>query len=209
MFTLTREIYKAYTAAGEEWHSLRQSTELAGTFLEQIPRIRELLKKDIQAAYEGDPAAKSLTEVIVSYPCVQTITVYRLAHELYLLGVPLIPRMMSEFSHSKTGMDIHPGAEIGEFFFIDHGTGVVIGETTVIGNNVKLYQGVTLGALSFPRDPRGKLIKGLKRHPTIRDNVTIYANATILGGETVIGEGAVIAANAWIVNSVKAGQKVK
>ncbi|MFH0919002.1 MAG: serine O-acetyltransferase EpsC [Fibrobacterota bacterium] len=170
--------------------------------LEKIPAIREMLKSDVQAALEGDPAARSVDEVIVSYPFIKAITVHRLAHVLYQSCVPLIPRIMSEWAHKETGIDIHPGARIGHAFFIDHGTGVVIGETTLIGNNVKIYQGVTLGALSFPRDERGRIIKGAKRHPTLEDNVTVYANATILGGNTVIGKNAVVGGNTWVTSSV-------
>lgn len=162
-----------------------------------IPAIRRMIKLDVEAAFQGDPAAKSHEEVILSYPCLEAILVHRLAHELWIRSVPLIPRMMSEYIHSKTGIDIHPGATIGEYFFIDHGTGVVIGETTKIGNNVKLYQGVTLGALSVKKVEGDK-----KRHPTIEDNVTIYAGATILGGDTVIGEGSVVGGNVWILTSV-------
>jgi serine O-acetyltransferase len=176
--------------------------------LEEVPRIRELLKEDVKAAFEGDPAAKSYDEVIVSYPYIKAITVHRIAHILYLNNVPLIPRIMGEWAHKETGIDIHPGARIGRAFFIDHGTGVVIGETTDIGRNVKLYQGVTLGALSFPRDAKGNIIKGAKRHPTLEDNVTVYANATILGGDTVIGRGTVIGGNTWITSSVKQGTTV-
>jgi len=149
--------------------------------LARLPRIRELLKGDVAAAFDGDPAAKSYEEIVISYPCITAIATYRIAHELYLKQVPLIPRIMSECAHAQTGIDIHPGARIARNFFIDHGTGVVIGETTIIGNNVKVYQGATLGALSFPKDERGRIIKGGKRHPTIEDNVTIYAEATILG----------------------------
>ncbi|MEM2960061.1 MAG: serine O-acetyltransferase EpsC [Candidatus Bathyarchaeia archaeon] len=176
--------------------------------LERIPEIRAMLSGDIQAAYDGDPAAKSTDEVILSYPCILAIATYRIAHELYERGVPLIPRIMTEYAHSKTGIDIHPGAKIGKNFFIDHGTGVVIGETTEIGDNVKIYQGVTLGALSFPKDDRGKIIKGSKRHPTVGNNVVIYSGATILGGETIIGDDAVIGGNAWITSSVPSGTKV-
>lgn len=170
----------------------------------QLPKIRELLKGDVGAAFDGDPAAKSYEEIVISYPCIMAIATYRIAHELYLQQVPLIPRIMSECAHSKTGIDIHPGATIGNNFFIDHGTGVVIGETTIIGNNVKIYQGTTLGAMSFPKDERGRIIKGRKRHPTIEDNVTIYAEATILGDVTV-GEGAIIGGNVWVKQSVPAG----
>jgi serine O-acetyltransferase len=176
--------------------------------LESLPRIRYLIKLDVTAAYEGDPAAKSYDEVILSYPFIKAITVHRIAHLLYKKNVPLIPRMMSEWSHKQTGIDIHPGAAIGESFFIDHGTGVVIGETTEIGNQVKIYQGVTLGARSFPRDEKGRLMRGEKRHPTLKDNVTVYANATILGGETIIGENAVIGGNTWITSSVEANTVV-
>jgi serine O-acetyltransferase len=166
-------------------------------FFEELPRIRQSLALDMKAAFAGDPAAKSFEEVIVSYPGFAAITVYRLAHFLWTAQVPLIPRMMSEFVHGRTGIDIHPGAEIGESFFIDHGTGVVIGETTVIGKNVKIYQGVTLGALSVKKEEGDH-----KRHPTIEDDVTIYSNATILGGDTVIGRGSVIGGNVWITSSV-------
>ncbi|MEM2538937.1 MAG: serine O-acetyltransferase EpsC, partial [Candidatus Bathyarchaeia archaeon] len=186
----------------------RRARVIVREVLEKIPEIRAILSGDIQAAYDGDPAAKSTDEVILSYPCVLAIATYRIAHELYIRGVPLIPRIMTEYAHSKTGIDIHPGAKIGRNFFIDHGTGVVIGETTEIGDNVKIYQGVTLGALSFPRDERGKIIKGLKRHPTVGNNVVIYSGATILGGETVIGDDAVIGGNAWITSSIPAGTKV-
>jgi serine O-acetyltransferase len=162
----------------------------------------------VEAAYEGDPAAKNLDEIILSYPGLEAIAIYRIAHELHIQGVPLIPRIMTEFAHVRTGIDIHPGAEIGDSFFIDHGTGVVIGETCSIGNNVRIYQGVTLGALSFKKDKDGKLFKGIKRHPTIEDNVIIYAGATILGGETVIGRNSVIGGNVWLVDSVPPGTTV-
>jgi len=183
-------------------HCQDRSEEVAIEFLSKLPDLRSMLADDVRAGYDGDPAAKSYDEVIFSYPGLYAITVYRLAHELLLLGVPIIPRIMTEYAHTKTGVDIHPGATIGRSFFIDHGTGVVIGETTVIGNNVKLYQGVTLGALSFPKDAQGHLIRGRKRHPTIEDDVTIYAEATILGGETVIGRGAIIGGNVWVTSSV-------
>jgi serine O-acetyltransferase len=171
-------------------------------FLQRLPELRKRLELDVQAAFEGDPAAKSYPEIIFCYPGVEAVTVYRIAHELLLLGVPLIPRMMTELAHSKTGIDIHPGARIGSSFFIDHGTGVVIGETCDIGSHVKLYQGVTLGALSFPRDAAGNIIRGMKRHPTLEDDVVVYANATILGGDTVIGHHAVIGSNVWLTHSV-------
>jgi serine O-acetyltransferase len=176
--------------------------ELTYNFLESLPRIRQMLAKDIQAAFDGDPAASCIDEIILSYPAVYAITAYRVAHELHESGVLLLPRMLTELAHSRTGIDIHPGARIGESFFIDHGTGVVIGETTIIGDNVKLYQGVTLGALSFAMDEEGRMIRGKKRHPTIEDEVVIYAGATILGGATVIGRGSVIGGNVWLTRSV-------
>jgi serine O-acetyltransferase len=170
--------------------------------LEEICRIRILLSGDIEAAYCGDPAAKSFDEVILSYPCVLAISTYRIAHELYVRGVPLIPRIMSEYAHSITGIDIHPGAKIGKSFFIDHGTGVIIGETAEIGDNVKIYQGVTLGALSFPKDEQGHPIKGRKRHPTVGNGVIIYSNASILGEKAVIGNNAIIGGNVWLTSKV-------
>ncbi|HEV7734608.1 MAG TPA: serine O-acetyltransferase EpsC [Candidatus Binatia bacterium] len=169
--------------------------------LERIPAIRDALASDIEAAFDGDPAAHSFEEIILAYPGLQAIAVYRLAHELDADDIPIVPRVMSEFAHSRTGIDIHPGAVIGRRFFIDHGTGVVIGATSVIGDNVKLYQGVTLGARSFPRDNRGRIIKGTKRHPDIEDDVTIYAGATILG-PVRIGRGSVIGGNVWLTQSV-------
>jgi serine O-acetyltransferase len=185
----------------------RMAEEATLHLLSQLPKVREFLKGDVGAAFDGDPAAKSYEEIVISYPCIIAIATYRIAHELYLKDVPLIPRIMSECAHSKTGIDIHPGARIGKNFFIDHGTGVVIGETTIIGENVKIYQGATLGALSFPKDERGKIIKGGKRHPTIEDNVTIYAEATILGDVT-IGKSAIVGGNVWIKQSVPAGTTV-
>jgi serine O-acetyltransferase len=176
--------------------------------LEEIPEIREAISGDIEAAYNGDPAAVSTEEVILSYPCVLAITTYRIAHELYLRGIPLIPRIMSEHVHSLTGIDIHPGAKIGKNFFIDHGTGVVIGETAEIGDNVKLYQGVTLGALSFPKDKKGQIIKGRKRHPTVGNNVVIYSGATLLGADAVIGDNVVIGGNVWITSPVAPDTKI-
>jgi len=187
---------------------MEKSCQLAMEYLQKLPEIQAKLMKDVQAAYDGDPAATSLEEIILSYPGVYAVTVYRLAHEFYKMGLVLIARIMSEHAHSSTGIDIHPGAEIGESFFIDHGTGVVIGETCIIGDNVKIYQGVTLGALSFPKDEKGKLIRGTKRHPTIEDDVTIYAGATILGGDTVIGRGSVIGGNVWLIESVPPYSKV-
>ncbi len=176
-------------------------------FLQQLPALRLRLAKDVRAAFEGDPAAKSHDEIIFSYPGLFAITVYRLAHQLYDQGLPLIPRMMTEYAHSLTGIDIHPGARIGESFFIDHGTGVVVGETTEIGDRVRLYQGVTLGALSLPPEEVESL-RGKKRHPTIEDDVIIYAGATILGGETVIGARSVIGGNVWLTSSVPPDTKV-
>jgi serine O-acetyltransferase len=180
---------------------------VTGELLVELPQIRQRLKGDVRAAFEGDPAAKSYEEIVMSYPCITAIATYRIGHELYVRQVPLIPRIMSECAHARTGIDIHPGAQIGRNFFIDHGTGVVIGETSVIGDHVKIYQGTTLGALSFRKDQRGRIIKGGKRHPTIEDNVTIYAEATILGDVT-IGKGAVIGGNTWIKESVPPGVTV-
>ncbi|XHH08179.1 MAG: serine O-acetyltransferase EpsC [Candidatus Bathyarchaeia archaeon] len=176
--------------------------------LEALPEIRSTLSSDIEAAYNGDPAAVSNDEVILSYPCVMAITTYRLAHELYIRCVPFIPRIMSEHMHSLTGIDIHPGAKIGKSFFIDHGTGVVIGETAEIGDNVKIYQGVTLGALSFPKDETGHIIKGKKRHPTIGNNVVIYSGATLLGPNAVIGDNSVIGGNVWVTSPVALGTRI-
>ena len=180
----------------------RDAKEIVDEFLAALPEVRRLVDTDVQAAYDGDPAATSRMEVVMAYPGLYAVTIHRLAHVLYKLKVPIIPRVMSELAHSKTGIDIHPGATIGERFFIDHGTGVVIGETTIIGRNVRLYQGVTLGGLSFDKDSNGALVKGLKRHPNIEDNVVIYANATILGGETTIGHDSEIGGNVWIKESV-------
>ena len=171
-------------------------------FLESLPSLRELLVTDVQAAYDGDPAASCLDEIIFCYPGLEAVTLHRIAHQLYRQGIPLIPRIISEWSHGQTGIDIHPGATIGPSFFIDHGTGVVIGETCEIGTGVKIYQGVTLGALSFPRDNEGELVRGTKRHPTIEDGVVVYANATILGGDTIVGTNSVIGASVWLTKSV-------
>ena len=172
------------------------------TFLEQLSSLRKILSLDAEAAHVGDPACRSLDEVIFCYPGFEAVSVYRLAHLLHKLEIPLIPRMMTEWAHSKTGIDIHPGAQIGRHFFIDHGTGAVIGETSEIGDWVKLYQGVTLGALSFSTDGDGNLVRGTKRHPTVEDRVVLYAHATVLGGHTVIGHDSVIGSNVWITNSV-------
>lgn len=171
-------------------------------FMQRLSKIREILRTDIEAADEGDPAARSFEEIILAYPCIETIAIQRAAHELYVRGVPLIPRMMTEWAHSRTGIDIHPGAQIGTHFFIDHGTGVVIGETCRIGNHVKLYHGVTLGAKSFQKDEEGRILKGGKRHPNVEDEVTIYPGSTILGGETIIGRRSTIGGNVFLMQSV-------
>ena len=192
-------LHRDLDAPSDSKEALLEASELVNRFLAKIPAVRELLATDVQAGYDGDPAAYNTDEIILSYPGLYAIFVNRLAHELYLLGVPLIPRMMTEYAHSLTGIDIHPGATIGEYFFIDHGTGVVVGETTCIGNNVKIYQGVTLGALSTRG---GQSLRNSKRHPTLEDNVTVYSGASILGGDTVIGTGAVIGSNAFITSSV-------
>ena len=183
----------------------RRTTE---RFLACLPAVRDALVLDVQAAYDGDPAASSLDEVILAYPGMLAVTVHRVAHELQAMGVPLMPRIMSEWAHSRSGADIHPGARIGKSFFIDHSTGVVVGETTMIGSNVKLYQGVTLGALSIPRDERGRVIRDTKRHPTVEDGVTIYANATVLGGRTVIGTDSVLGGSVFVTESVPPSTRV-
>jgi serine O-acetyltransferase len=207
---LSDEIYKAWQSCGDVnesqdvCHEKAQKTCLE--FLRTLPGMRRRLALDAEAAYDGDPAAKSVGEVIFSYPGMMAITIHRIAHALYLMAVPLIPRIMSEYAHRKTGIDIHPGARIGERFFIDHGTGVVIGETAEIGDNVKLYQGVTLGALSFKEG--ADAMRNQKRHPTIQDNVVIYAGATILGGDTVIGHDSIVGGNVWVISSVPPLTKV-
>ena len=185
-----------------------RARELTEIFLSRLPEIRTLLVRDVQAAFDGDPAATSLDEVILAYPGVLAVSVYRIAHALYDLGVPMMARIMTEWAHSKTGCDIHPGAKIGPAFFIDHATGVVIGETTDIGEGVKLYQGVTLGALSFARDSSGQLIRGRKRHPTVESGATLYANATILGGQTVVGANSVIGGSVFLTRSVPPRSRV-
>ncbi|MBR3040583.1 MAG: serine acetyltransferase [Lachnospiraceae bacterium] len=182
-----------------------ESYRICKEFFLRIPEVRRLIETDLLAAYDGDPAASCMEEIILAYPGIMAITVYRIAHELYVLKVPVLPRLMTEFAHSETGIDIHPGAQIDEFFFIDHGTGIVVGETSVIGKNVKIYQGVTIGALSTRG---GQKLSGVKRHPTIKDNVTIYANASILGGETVIGENVVIGGNTFITSSIEPNTRV-
>ena len=200
-FLLNEQIAVALRGNGNcpDEHIRRTAENLTAAFLEQLPPIRALVETDLQAAYDGDPAASSRAEIIIAYPGLYAITVNRLAHALYELNVPLIPRIMTEYAHSRTGIDIHPGARIGRYFFIDHGTGIVIGETTVIGDHVKVYQGVTLGALSTRG---GQRLRGKRRHPAIEDNVTIYAGASILGGETVIGHDSVIGSNAFITRPI-------
>ena len=178
------------------------SVELTEHYLGLLPKIRDVLVTDAQASYDGDPACKNLDEVVLCYPGFSAVSVFRLAHELHVLNIPFIPRMMTEWVHGETGVDIHPGATIGRHFFIDHGTGVVIGETCDIGEHVKIYQGVTLGALSFQKDDNGELVRGTKRHPTLQDNVVIYANATVLGGRTVVGHDSVIGSSVWLTESV-------
>ena len=201
-YRIRRQLERAYRFVGEPIEKAEKAGE---AFVAALPRIRDLLFTDLEATFEGDPAAKSKEEIVFSYPGFYAIMVYRVAHVLYQLGAPFIPRMMTEHAHGKTGIDINPGAEIGEYFFIDHGTGIVIGETTVIGKRVKLYQNVTLGALS-PR--KGQSLSGTKRHPTVEDDVTIYSGASILGGETVIGKGAVIGGNCFLTESVPSGVRV-
>jgi serine O-acetyltransferase len=185
-----------------------KSRDVLIRLLQALPAVRDLLRTDIEAAYEGDPAALSNEEIILSYPCIEAIAIQRVAHLLYVDCVPLLPRMMTEWAHARTGIDIHPGAQIGAYFFIDHGTGVVIGETCRIGSRVKLYHGVTLGARSFAKDDAGKIVKGGKRHPNVEDRVTIYPNSTILGGETVIGAGSTVGANVFLMHSIPANSLV-
>lgn len=200
LYNLSKQLGRIYEGQGEEPEAaMRHAQEVGLAFLREIPRVRAMLQTDLQAAFDGDPAAGSMAEILFAYPGMFAVFVYRLAHVLCTLEVPMLPRMMTEHAHSLTGIDIHPGATIGEYFFIDHGTGVVIGETTVIGNRVKLYQGVTLGALSTRG---GQKLRGKRRHPTIADDVTIYAGASVLGGDTVIGQGSVIGSNVFITKSV-------
>lgn len=198
---LTAEVEKCLRFAQEADPAAR-ARELVAAALGQLPEVRRIVQTDVVAAYHGDPAARSVEEIILAYPCVLSISLQRIAHVLFNLGIPLLPRMLTEFGHERTGTDIHPGARIGTHFFIDHGTGVVIGETATLGNHVKLYQGVTLGAKSFETDPDGNPVKGIKRHPDIGDHVTIYAHATILGGDTQIGSNSIIGSNVWIMKSV-------
>ena len=206
LYGLIREqIEHAYSFAGED---TALADEQAASIIDCLPKIKELLIKDAQAIYEGDPAARCPEEVMLCYPGFLAISIYRLAHEFYIRRIPFIGRLMTEYSHERTGVDIHAGAKIGEYFCIDHGTGIVIGETTVIGDRVKIYQGVTLGAKSFELGDDGNPVKGIKRHPNIGNGVVIYANATILGGNTYIGDGAVIGANVWVTSSVEPGTVV-
>ena len=192
---------------GEE-ESRQAADEICSGFAARLPEVKRLLLLDVEALYEGDPAAESREEVMITYPGFRAISIFRIAHELYVLKAPLIARIMTEYAHERTGIDIHPGATVGEYFFIDHGTGIVIGETTVIGDHVKLYQGVTLGAKSFELDEHGNPVKKIKRHPNIGSHVVIYANATILGGDTFIGDHCVIGGNTWLTKSVEAGSVV-
>jgi len=204
-FHLNRQIGIALSEGEREADAMRHAEDITAAFLEKLPGIRALVETDLQAAYDGDPAASSKAEIIIAYPGLYAIAINRLAHALFELKVPLIPRIMTEYAHSRTGIDIHPGARIGRYFFIDHGTGIVVGETTVIGDYVKLYQGVTLGALSTRG---GQKLHGKRRHPTIEDNVTIYAGASILGGETVIGHDSVIGSNVFITHPIPPGTRV-
>lgn len=210
---LARDVFLGRCERNERETCSRQTCkaradQLVLEFLKALLPMREMLTEDLRAAYEGDPAARFMEEILLSYPSIEAVSTYRIAHELYRLGLPVVPRILTEHAHAHTGIDIHPGARIGRHFFIDHGTGVVIGETCVIGDNVKLYQGVTLGAKSFPKDENGNPVKGIKRHPNIEDNVVIYAGATILGGDVTIGRGSVIGGNTWITQSVPPNSRV-
>jgi serine O-acetyltransferase len=198
---LTAEIGKCWQFSGTA-APLRRAEEAALHLLSRLPALRRVMQTDVLAAYQGDPAARSIEEIILAYPCVLVISLQRIAHELHRAGIPLLPRMMTEYAHERTGTDIHPGAQIGSHFFIDHCTGVVIGETARIGSHVKIYQGVTLGAKSFEVDDSGHPVKGVKRHPDIEDHVTIYAHATILGGDTRIGAHSIVGANVWLMESI-------
>ena len=208
LYESLKEQIRAAFAFCSECESVYDEDSLSADVVSAIPKIKEALIKDVQAIYEGDPAARAPEEVILSYPGFYAISIYRIAHEFYIRKIPYIARLMTEFAHEKTGIDIHAGATIGEYFFIDHGTGIVIGETTTIGNHVRIYQGVTLGAKSFELDENGNPVKGVKRHPDIGNNCIIYANATILGGNTKIGDGSVIGGNVWLTHSVPAGEVV-
>ena len=208
----TWELMRAFDALSRSlrciYNCRKQADIKAAELIQSLPEILEVLRTDIQAAYEGDPAATSTDEVILTYPAFKAISIYRIAHKLYQMKVPILPRIMTEYAHQLTGIDIHPGATIGRYFFIDHGTGVVVGETTTIGDHVKLYQHVTLGAKSFALAEDGTPVKGVKRHPDIGNNVVIYAGATILGGRTVIGDNCVIGGNVWLTHSLHAGDTV-
>ena len=208
----TWELMRAYDALNQAlgfvYNTTEETAEKAEELLNALPGILEILKTDVQAGYEGDPAAKSIDEVVITYPAFKATAIFRIAHKLYEMEVPMIPRIMTEIAHKMTGIDIHPGATIGKYFFIDHGTGVVIGETTVIGEHVKLYQNVTLGAKSFDLSEDGTPVKGVKRHPNIGNNVVIYAGATILGGDTTIGDDCVIGGNVWLTHSVESGKTI-
>lgn len=195
-------------AAADHESCARHAKKLAGMLVARLPELRALLVADVQAAYDGDPAASSLDEVVLAYPGLRAVTVHRIAHELYLMGVPLLPRIMSEWAHANTGADIHPGARIGKSFFVDHATGVVVGETTHIGDHVKLYQGVTLGALSHPRDEQGRVIRNTKRHPSVEDGATLYANATVLGGSTVVGQESIVGGSVFLTKSIPKRSRV-
>jgi serine O-acetyltransferase len=205
---ILHELEREGRLTAERGETYAKASAIATAFIERMPKVREMLNADVQAHYDGDPAAQSTTEIVLAYPGMLAITIHRYSHELYRADVPKLPRILSEHAHRLTGIDIHPGAAIGRSFCIDHGTGVVIGETSEIGSNVKIYQGVTLGALSFPRDEKGRVIRGRKRHPTIGNNVVIYANAIILGGETVIGDGAIIGGSVFVTQSVAPGFQV-
>lgn len=208
----TWELMRSYDALNQALNLVyddpEETTEKVEDLIDALPGILEILKTDVQAGYEGDPAAQSIDEVVITYPAFKAIAIFRIAHKLYELNVPMVPRIMTEYAHKVTGIDIHPGADIGRYFFIDHGTGVVIGETTVIGEHVKLYQHVTLGAKSFDLAEDGTPVKGVKRHPNIGNNVVIYAGATILGGDTYIGDDCVIGGNVWLTHSIEAGKTV-
>ena len=190
------------------YEDMNEASEKVDELIDALPEILEVLKTDVRAGYEGDPAATSMDEVVITYPAIKAIAIFRIAHKLYEMKVPMIPRVMTEYAHRITGIDIHPGATIGGYFFIDHGTGVVIGETTTIGEHVKLYQHVTLGAKSFDLAEDGTPVKGIKRHPDIGDRVVIYSGATILGGDTVIGDDCVVGGNVWLTHSLKAGETI-
>ena len=200
---LASELEKALRFAKDP-HAGERAREHTAALLARLPEVRRIIQTDVSAAYQGDPAARSIEEIILAYPCVLVISLQRIAHELYKLGVPLLPRMLTEYAHERTGTDIHPGAQIGTHFFIDHCTGVVIGETARIGNHVKIYQGVTLGAKSFVVDDQGHPVKGVQRHPKLEDGVVVYPGATILGGETVIGENSIVGSNVWLMQSMPA-----